>query len=159
MAVQNLNYFSIMFYYILSTPYQKNLETYFALLYFWTFAQCEKLCCVGCVVWNFIALNFLNLLRQQKSIEYWLSDVEAHWRLKARLRCDSAFHYCIVLNCTAQWENGCPLFGKKVFKYLIAPCYFYYRKGSTKHIFYVKTCKKVIFIVFDMPMCPVTKQC
>ena len=29
-----------MFYYIISNTYKKKLETYFALLYFWTFAQC-----------------------------------------------------------------------------------------------------------------------
>ena len=40
--VQDINYFSIRFYYIISTIYIKKLETYFALLYFWTFAQCVQ---------------------------------------------------------------------------------------------------------------------
>ena len=39
--VQDFNFFSIMFYYIISTTHIKKLETYFDLLYFWTFAQCD----------------------------------------------------------------------------------------------------------------------
>ena len=41
--VQDFNSFSIRFYYIISTIYIKKLETYFALLYFWTFAVCTTL--------------------------------------------------------------------------------------------------------------------
>ena len=103
----------IMYYFIISKTYQK-IGDLFCPVIFLDYCTVWKIVLCWLCSLKLYSFKFLNLLRQQKSIEYWLSDVEAHWRLKARLRCDSAFHYCIVLNCTAQWKNGCLLFGKKV---------------------------------------------
>jgi hypothetical protein len=58
--VQGFNYFSIVFYFIISTK----LETYFALLYFWTFAQCD----MQAYAKNFYVLQFYTQIRRQMSL-------------------------------------------------------------------------------------------
>ena len=62
--VQDFNSFSIMFYYIISTI--KKLETYFALSYFWTFAQCGL-----CGIFHFYCLSTIcNIIRQNMPLTF-----------------------------------------------------------------------------------------